>query len=704
MQMPDVSRRRVLKAGIACASLFAPTPFAWVWAQSEGTLKLLKLPKIALVMGNSQYKGAPLANPANDAKAMADALKATGFDVTLRMDAGRTDMAAAVQAYTKTLASTRGVGLFYYAGHGIQLAWRNYMLPVDADINTIADIQKQGVDVNALLEGITKASNGMNIIILDACRDNPFGDLKGVEQKGLSPLDAPTGTLLAYATSPGNVASDGEGANGLYTENLLREIKVPEAKVEDVFKRVRLSVRLKSKGAQIPWESTSLEEDFWFVPPRSLAIIAEEEIQRQRKEQQALLEKRLAEEAAELKRKQEAALREAKLAAEQAERQRQQELAALEQKRIADEARRRREEELALAEAKKVQEEAERTRREEQARREAQLADEEAARKLKEELAELERRRRQAQEDRLRREQQALLQARAAEEAAARRLKEEAARREQELAREEEERRRRQATAPIVIPKPSTEEINRRYAEESAIWENIKASQVTGPLEDYLRRFPSGYFSELAQARLDQVLAREGEKKITIVSDARNPYSKGVGIADTNFKIGDSYEYQASDLLTKVVISRTTETVLQITDTEIIYSNGVIRDRLGNTVHGRDGLRYTANQSYPAEYLMGKKWSFRGSFRDAQGRGGDYSKECRVTARERITVPAGTFDAFRVDGNGVFTYGGFSGSSQSTYWIDPNQVRQTIASNDLRRIGNRIVRSERYELLSFKQG
>ena len=702
MLLPSSTRRRMLKAGIASASLFLPAPYAWVWAQSEGTLKLLKLPKIALVLGNSRYKDAPLANPANDAKAIADTLRTTGFNVTLKMDAAHADMAAAVQTYTAALATTKGVGLFYYAGHGIQLAWRNYMLPVDADIGTIADIQKQGVEVNALLEGITKASNAMNIIILDACRDNPFGSLKGIEQKGLSQMDAPNGTLLAYATSPGNVASDGEGSNGLYTENLLREIKVPEAKVEDVFKRVRLGVRLKSKGAQVPWESTSLEEDFWFVPPRSLAVIAEEEIQRQRKEQQALLEKRLSEETAELKRKLEQAAKESKLAAEQAEQQRQQELAAIEQKRITDEARRKREQELALAEAKKVQEQAEWARREEQARLEAKRADEEAARKLKEELAALEQRRKQTEEERLRREQQTLEEARAAEEAAARKLKEEAALRERQLAREEEERRRRQAAAPVVISKPSTEELNRRYAEESSIWEKIKASQVTGPLEDYLRRFPSGYFSELAQARLDQLLAREGEKKITIVSDARNPYSKGVGVTDTNYKIGDSYVYQVSDLLTKVVGTRITETVTQITDTEIVYSNGVIRDRLGNGIRARDGIQYSANQTYPAEYLVGKKWSFRGSFRD-QGRVGDLSKECRVTGRERITVPAGTFDAFRIEGNGLFNISGFSGSTQSVYWADPNQVRLVIANEDLRRIGGRIIRSERYELMSYQQ-
>ena len=143
------------------------------------------------------------------------------------------------------------------------------------DIDTIADIPKQGVEVNALLEGLTKAANPMNVIILDACRDNPFGSLKGVDQKGLSQMDAPPNTIISYATAPGNVASDGEGENGLYTENFLREVKVAEAKVEDVFKRVRLNVRRKSNGAQLPWDSSSLEDDFYFIPPKELRKLSD---------------------------------------------------------------------------------------------------------------------------------------------------------------------------------------------------------------------------------------------------------------------------------------------------------------------------------------------------------------------------------------------------------------------------------------------
>ncbi len=279
------SRRRFLQAGVAGGLLLAFP------RRGQAQSALLALPKVALVLGNSKYKEAPLKNPANDARAIGEALKGMGFAVTLKLDAGRAEMAAATQAYVQELTKKKAVGLFYYAGHGIQLAWRNYMLPVDANIDTLADIQKQAVEVNSLLEGIKRAGNAMNVIILDACRDNPFGNLKGADQKGLSQMDAPQSTLLAFATSPGNVASDGEGAHGLYTEQLLREIKVPDAKVEDVFKRVRLGVRRKTNGAQIPWESTSLEDDFYFVPPAHLKKLSEEELEKQFNEELALWEK-----------------------------------------------------------------------------------------------------------------------------------------------------------------------------------------------------------------------------------------------------------------------------------------------------------------------------------------------------------------------------------------------------------------------------
>jgi len=222
--------------------------------------------RIALVIGNGAYVTAPLVNPAGDARAVADRLREAGFRVTLKVDAPRRELQDAIRGFGDALArDSKAVGVFYYAGHGVQLNWRNFMLPVDARIQRPADIAAQGVDVGLLLESLARARNPLNLVILDACRNNPFGRDFRTDGRGLSQLDAPPGTLLAYATAPGNTADDGEGAHGLYTDNLLKEMKVPGAPVEDVFKRVRLAVRRASEGAQIPWESTSLEGDFAFV-------------------------------------------------------------------------------------------------------------------------------------------------------------------------------------------------------------------------------------------------------------------------------------------------------------------------------------------------------------------------------------------------------------------------------------------------------
>ncbi|MBK8064212.1 MAG: caspase family protein [Betaproteobacteria bacterium] len=228
-------------------------------AQSAGSLAAL--PRRALVIGNDRYRDAPLKNPVNDARAIRAELEAVDFSVSTALDATLEQMRERIEAYGRELARDKAVGLFYFAGHGIQLSWRNYLLPVDTVIDKLEEVRDKAFDLGRLLELIGKAGNPANIVILDACRNNPFGRDFRVEQKGLSQVDAPVGTLLAYATAPGNVAIDGEGDNGLYTENLLREIRVPDAKVEDIFKRVRLSVRRSSKGLQIPWESTSLEDD-----------------------------------------------------------------------------------------------------------------------------------------------------------------------------------------------------------------------------------------------------------------------------------------------------------------------------------------------------------------------------------------------------------------------------------------------------------
>lgn len=220
--------------------------------------------RVALVIGNSAYEGpAALDNPANDATAMAVALKRLGFSVTQVRDGSRAQMLDAIQAMGKSLHGKSGVGMLYYAGHGVQMDWRNYLVPVNARLANAEDVSEQSVDVEVVMTAFKAAGVRMNIVVLDACRDNPFAGTPGV--KGLAQMNAPPGSFLAYSTAPGNVAEDGVvGSNGLYTGYLLRELTRPTAKIEDVFKRVRLQVRQTSKGRQVPWESTSLEEDFFF--------------------------------------------------------------------------------------------------------------------------------------------------------------------------------------------------------------------------------------------------------------------------------------------------------------------------------------------------------------------------------------------------------------------------------------------------------
>ncbi len=221
--------------------------------------------RFALVIGNSGYAAAPLPNAVNDANAVARVLEKAGFAVDLKLNASQKQMQDAIVQLGGRLRG-EAVGLFYFAGHGVQLNGRNYLVPVGTDVKREADIVGRTVDVQQLLDRMGSARNRANVVILDACRDNPFSGDGRTGAGGLSQLDAPTGSLIAFATAPGRVASDGKGTNGLYTQHLLANIERGATPIEEVFKRVRLGVRLDSNSAQIPWESTSLDVDFFFFP------------------------------------------------------------------------------------------------------------------------------------------------------------------------------------------------------------------------------------------------------------------------------------------------------------------------------------------------------------------------------------------------------------------------------------------------------
>ena len=219
--------------------------------------------RTALVIGNNAYETAPLKNPVNDARDISKTLTELGFDILYKEDLTQRDMKRAIREFGAKIRNG-GVGLFYYAGHGIQVKGVNYLIPVDAQVESEEEVEYEGVEVGFVLAQMESAGNSMNIMILDACRNNPFARNFRSASNGLAQMDAPSGTLIAYATAPGSVASDGGGKNGVYTQELLKFMRVSGLTIEDVLKRVRISVRALSQGKQTPWESSSLTGDFYF--------------------------------------------------------------------------------------------------------------------------------------------------------------------------------------------------------------------------------------------------------------------------------------------------------------------------------------------------------------------------------------------------------------------------------------------------------
>jgi len=231
------------------------------WAQADAPRR------VALVVGNNAYAAGPLLNPVNDARAMAASLQAAGFSVILRTDATQPQLLAALREFGSRLkdGGPGTAGLFYFAGHGMQIRGRNFLIPIGANIEHEDELAYQALDAQAVMDKMESAGNGTNIVILDACRNNPFVRSFRSARQGLAQMDAPVGSVVAFSTAPGSVASDGGGTNGLYTAHLLTAMKSPGVKVEEVFKQVRVAVLRDTAGKQVPWEATSLVGDFYFV-------------------------------------------------------------------------------------------------------------------------------------------------------------------------------------------------------------------------------------------------------------------------------------------------------------------------------------------------------------------------------------------------------------------------------------------------------
>lgn len=221
--------------------------------------------RVALVIGNAAYPAGRLNNPLLDARAIASALRSVGFDVLAHEDVTYRGMRRAVAAFGEQMSGGE-VALFYYAGHGLQVSGKNYLVPVDAEIKSENYVAAETVELDSVLARMHEAKTRVNIVILDACRDNPFARRFRSPSRGLAFMDAPAGTYVAYATAPGSVAEDGEpGKNGVYTSELLKVLHEPGLKLEDVFKRVRAGVLMRTNQRQNPWDASSLTGDFFFV-------------------------------------------------------------------------------------------------------------------------------------------------------------------------------------------------------------------------------------------------------------------------------------------------------------------------------------------------------------------------------------------------------------------------------------------------------
>ena len=221
--------------------------------------------RYALVIGNSAYKESPLRNPVNDATVLATELSKLNFEVMIYTNIDKVKMKEAIREFGDKISKKKGVALFYYAGHGLQSNGVNYLVPVNARIEREYDIDDECIKADMVLRMLEIEENPMNIIILDACRNNPYSKSSRSLDRGLAqPDSAPQGSIIAFATAPGKTASDGDGDHGLYTQELIKALKKPGLSVEQVFKEVRVNVINLSKSSQTPWENSSLLGDFYF--------------------------------------------------------------------------------------------------------------------------------------------------------------------------------------------------------------------------------------------------------------------------------------------------------------------------------------------------------------------------------------------------------------------------------------------------------
>ena len=675
--------------------------------------------RVALVIGNANYRVAnPLNNPRNDAEGMAALLEKAGFQVELQIDADLEKMQVAVARFGKSIREKNvKFGLFYYAGHGLQQDWHNYLMPVSANILQASDVPTQAVDVSDLLRYMQQPQEQRSfLVILDACRDSPFANAYKPAAKGLSQFDAPVGSLLAFATSPGNVAQDGDGRNGLYTGYLLREFAVPGARLEDAFKRVRLSVRMASKGTQIPWESTSLEEDVFMFPvaakklseaerdelleneigtwlsvknsrdPEVLAgfirafpsgsaselaqsrltrLLTVQRTLNDETAQKPMLTATQATDAQEAARQRAAETMQKQLAAQKAEHERLR-LAQQEADAVA--------EQTAMAAKLALAAELESQRN---AAAKAQAAVDAAAKVVAAQRV-------QAQQAE---------QAEKLAEATALTAKLEAAK-VAEIARQREKQAQLAAAEAARLASARIEQ----EAQDRLLAHRAEASSVAAEREAQLQQSTA---PQLASAKPTVFAPVNTQTKPAMLEPT--PFFKGYNEHLRRYAVGDEFTMRVIDRFSKTA----KPLVLKVTQVDdnadrVTYNDGeFVSDLMGNITTNQRGALSTPRQFYPAELFVGKRWQTR--FKQSRPNGVSYTfkYDLKVVGRERVTVPAGTFDCYKIEARGFNME--LSANLQRDIWVAPG-VNADIAHEIRVRLRNGAWdQNDRQELVSYVQ-
>lgn len=646
--------------------------------------------RLALVIGNSTYANAPLVNPGNDANAIAALLRSAGFSVDLRLNASTAEMQKAIKKLDNDQKNPKvKTVFFFYAGHAVQVDWRNYLVGTDARIKKIEDLPENSLDISDVIANfgaINSDGNKQLVMILDACRDNPFRKELNLAQKGISQFDAPSNTLVAFSTAPGKVALDGEGINSYYTEVLLRELSIPYISLEDALKRVRIGVRVASLDRQIPWESTSLEQRFYLFPTERDSILTADALESTIKRElehwnQAKSTNDITSLVSFLQNFPNGNFSQlAQFRLDEMLRQRTQHDAVLVAQR-----------ERSLEEAQRQQ--AQQDMAQQQAMQEQRQQAELAARARQQ--AEMERQARQAAQERER--QQELEHQRIAQEQA--RLEQLAQEQRQKLEALERQRiaQEQARLEQARLEQLAKEQREAREAKMQVTTASIKPIEkmppVTAePLLNTAQKLQVPLLAPLA------VLAQY--PSIANQPLAAGPRFSGAEPLGRVFRLGDQWSYKVLDRFTRQESSMELRvTQVDNTSDRVTYNNGQFySDLMGNATSTTMGSLDSPRQFYPATLQLGQRWVTGFMQRQTQGLQ-RFRYDVKITAKENIIVPAGQFLSYRIEARG---YNLDNGTSMvRTIWVAPGINANIALEVEVRTRDGRLEQTYRWELARY---